>query len=156
MILKKHKVPYDVVMDCIASGDPRDQANMDYGQLLWQQQGDSQGSSSSSSPFLKPHGQYRRLGGISPDWFRAGVERTYGPFLCGQMIVPNSFGFKCTNAAPALRQLTSWLEHGYPSGGGRTRGSETVPFTTPAGVQQGLDALLGRRIIRIALARLGK
>lgn len=119
---------------------------MDYGQILWQHHGGNHGSSSSSSsssPFLTPDAQYRRLGGAFPDWFRAGIERTTG-FSLWSNARSKLFWIQMHNAAPSLQQMAAWLKDGIMPVGAHV--ALTVPFT-PAGVQEGFDALLGRRMV---------
>ena len=114
---------------------------MDYGKILWQQDGDNHGSS--SSPFLTPDAQYRRLGGAFPDWCRAGIERTTGLSLWSNAR-SKLFWIQMHNAAPSLQQMTTWLKDSIMPVGAHV--ALTVPFT-PTGVQQGFDALLGRRVV---------
>lgn len=126
--------PYDVVMDCVTSGDPRDQAKIDYGQLLLRGDGRRR--------FLTPDAQYRRLGGACADWFRAGWERATGrspwPDPAAKL-----FWIQMHQTAPLLERLADWIRRGRMSG---AHVAQTVPFT-PEGVQQGFDALLERRVV---------
>ena len=124
--------PFDVVMDCVTSGDPRDQATLDYGKLLL-----------SDSRFLTPHAQYRRLGGVFPDWCRASMERVTGMHAVWPNPAAKLFWIQMHQAAPALEQMAEWIRQGKLKG---AHVAQTVPFT-PEGVQQGFTALLGRRVV---------
>jgi len=124
--------PFDVVMDCVTSGDPRDQATLDYRKLLL-----------SDNRFISPHGQYRRLGGFFPDWCRASIERVTGVHSVWSNPSAKLFWIQMHQAAPALEQLADWISQGTLQG---AHVAQTVPFT-PQGVQQGFEALLGRRVV---------
>lgn len=127
--------PFDVVMDCVTSGDPRDQSALDYGKLMWEE-------NENEPSLLTPTAQYRRLGGVFPDWFKAGAERVAGIQLWSN---PRAklFWIQMHQAAPALQQIANWWADGSMKLGAHV--SKTVPFT-PEGVQKGFDALLGRRV----------
>jgi reticulon-4-interacting protein 1, mitochondrial len=58
--------PYDIVVDCVSSADPRD-SSAGYPALLQTEEG-----------LLSENYVYRRLGGPSFDWIRAGLQRTLG------------------------------------------------------------------------------
>ena len=122
--------PFDVVMDCVTSGDPRDQATINYQELLF---GDNQ--------LLTPHSQYRRLGGAFSDWWRAGMERTVHIKLWSN---PRAklFWIQMHNTAPTLRQLAAWMEQEKV----KPHIAETIPFT-PEGIEQGFVSLLKRRVV---------
>ena len=124
--------PYDVVMDCVTSGDPRDQSMLDYRKLLL-----------SDDRFMKPRGQYRCLGGFVPDWFRASLERITGAQSVWSNPSAKLFWIQMHGAAPILQQLAGWISQGTLHG---AHVAKTVPFT-PEGVQRGFEALLGRRMV---------
>ena len=138
--------PYDVVMDCVTSGDPRDQATINYEELLLSSDDDNE-NNQQRRPLLTPHAQYRRLGGGFTDWVRAGLERSTN-LLKEQWLWPNPraklFWIQMhKNADDTLRQLSAWMEEGKMKG---PHVSQTVPFT-PDGIQQGFDALQGRHVV---------
>jgi NADPH:quinone reductase-like Zn-dependent oxidoreductase len=62
--------PFDIVLDCVSSADPRDQQTFSYRQLLQQDV--------HIQKLLNEAAVYRRLGGPSLDWLRAGMEQKLG------------------------------------------------------------------------------
>ena len=125
--------PYSVIMDCVSSGDPRDQAGTNYQELLL----------SSSSRFVKDnHYEYRRLGGTFTDWMRAGCERLTGISMWKN---PHAklFWIQMHDTAPLLQQLVAWMRNGHIRG---PLVSQTCGFS-PQGVQQAFDALNSRRAV---------
>lgn len=123
--------PFDVVMDCVTSGDPRDQSTIDYQQILF---GDD-------NQLLTSEAQYRRLGGAFLDWCRAGMERCLHVQLWSN---PRAklFWIQMPKTAPILRQLAAWMEQAKV----QPHIAETVPFT-PEGIEEGFALLMGRRVV---------
>lgn len=129
--------PFGVVMDCVTSADPRDQA-MDYPTKLRNQEG-----------LLTDDFIYRRLGGASPDWIRAGLERTVG-VNAWKDSHEKLFWIRFPKSSDELRQLQEFAqaEHLFP------HVSETYGFTAEA-VQQAFDAILSRRVKGKVVVRVG-
>lgn len=91
--------PYKVVLDCVTSEDPRDQ-KLDYPNMLQKNEG-----------LLDADYVYRRLGGRTPDWFRAGTQRTLGLKLWRN---PHDqlFWIRFPKSHDELRELAAWAEEG--------------------------------------------
>lgn len=84
-------------MDCVTSADPRDQA-VDYPTRLQHSKG-----------LLVDDYIYRRLGGPSVDWIRAGLERKTG-LNCWKDKHEKLFWIRFPKSAGELRQLQEWAE----------------------------------------------
>jgi NADPH:quinone reductase-like Zn-dependent oxidoreductase len=125
--------PFDVVMDCVTSGDPRDQSQLDYPRLFLK--------SAHHSQLVTPNVQYRRLGGVFGDWVKAGVERSTG-------LSPWSghsdklFWIQMNGAGPALARLATWMGQGQL----QAHVGQCYPFT-PEAVHEAFAALLTRRVV---------
>lgn len=91
--------PFDIVVDCVSSADPRDQ-NAGYPALLQKKEG-----------MLSEDYVYRRLGGPSLDWIRAGLQRTVGVKWWTN---PHDhlFWIRFPNSKDELTQLKQWAEEG--------------------------------------------
>lgn len=133
--------PYAVVMDCVTSADPADQ-RMQYPRLIQET-----GNQNPSEPLLTRDYIYRRLGGASIDWVRAGLERVTG-IQCWSNRHEKLFWIRFPKSAPELRQLQEWANE---NGKDKTippicpQVSKVYPFTA-SGVQEAFDAILERRV----------
>lgn len=97
-------VSYDIVMDCVTSDDPRDH-NLSYPSML---------QNPLYNHLLSNDYIYRRLGGHTGDWIRAGLERTIIPSSSSSNIVwKNSheklFWIKFPHSSQQLYQLYEWM-----------------------------------------------
>lgn len=127
--------PFHVVLDCVTSADPRDQI-VDYPSLIRRHH-----LTTAAEPLLVDDHQYLRLGGQTPDWFRAGVER-----VCfGLSIWPDKheklFWIRFPKASHELRQLQEWAQDNKL----QIHIEETIPFSADA-VQRAFDRILERRV----------
>lgn len=127
-LAKSNAKPFSVVMDCVTSADSRDQA-LNYPMRIQQ----------ASSLLLTDDYGYRRLGGPSLDWIRAGLERSMG-LNCWRDRHEKLFWIRFPNSAAELGQLQQWAEAGLL----RPHVSQTFDF--PEGVKDAFDALLSRRV----------
>lgn len=91
--------PFDIVVDCVSSADPRD-ASAGYPTLLQTKKG-----------LLSKDYVYRRLGGPSLDWIRAGLQRTLGIKLWSN---PHDqlFWIRFPKSQDELKKLKQWVEEG--------------------------------------------
>jgi NADPH:quinone reductase-like Zn-dependent oxidoreductase len=91
--------PFDIVVDCVSSADPRD-ASMGYPTLLQTKEG-----------LLSKDYVYRRLGGPSFDWIRAGLQRTMGLQWWSN---PHDqlFWIRFPKSHDELKKLKQWAEEG--------------------------------------------
>ena len=121
--------PYDVVLDCVTSGDPRDQT-MDYPRLL----------QSYEPSLLTKDYVYRRLGGKTPDWIRAGLERTAG-VGCWRDRHEKLFWIRFPHSSRELQTLTEWVNDGKL----KIKLEKVYDFS-PEGVRDAFSALLSRRV----------
>ena len=119
--------PFDVVLDCVTSADPRDQRN-DYPTLIQK-----------NSDILSSDYVYRRLGGSSPDWIRARLER-YG-VNCWKDKHEKLFWIRFPHSSGELQQLQEWAQAGKLT----PHVSNVYDFSAD-GVRSAFDALLGRRV----------
>jgi NADPH:quinone reductase-like Zn-dependent oxidoreductase len=130
-LVKSPNHPFHVVMDCVSSADPRDQKT-NYPKLI---QGEAVAPQILTEDYI-----YRRLGGPSSDWIRAGLERSMGLQLW-----PNRheklFWIRFPKSADELHQLKEWCEAGKL----RPQIAKVYDFTEE-GVQEAFDAILGRRV----------
>lgn len=137
-LLTSPAAPFDFVMDCVTSADPRDQYT-NYPCLLQQQR------SPLDSRLLSQDYVYRRLGGKSVDWIRAGLERLFGKFIPSWMVWPNGherlFWIRFPRSSGELRQLQEWAETSKL----RPHIAATYEFT-PEAVQDAFDAIQSRRV----------
>jgi NADPH:quinone reductase-like Zn-dependent oxidoreductase len=125
---KSSSKPFSVVMDCVTSADPRDQA-LDYPNRIQH-----------SAGLLADDYIYRRLGGPSADWIRAGLERTAG--LNFWKDKPEQlFWVRFPKSAGELQQLREWAEAGKLT----PHISKSYDFTE-ADVRDAFHAILSRRI----------
>lgn len=122
--------PYGVVMDCVSSADPQDQKPINYPQWIQQH----------SDTLLTDEYVYRRLGGQSVDWIRAGLERTVG-LNCWSDKHEKLFWIRFPRSVPELRQLQEWAE----SGRIKPHVAQIYGFSRE-GVRDAFDAILGRRV----------
>jgi hypothetical protein len=93
---------YSVVLDCVTSADPPD-SKPQYPHLI--QHGDH------AHRLLTKDYVYRRLGGPTKDWFRAGMERTMGWggwFLSHEKL----FWIRFPKSSHEFEQLKGWVERG--------------------------------------------
>lgn len=91
--------PYNMVLDCVTSEDPRDQKQA-YPAMLQGCEG-----------LLDPDYVYRRLGGHTPDWVRAGIQRTMG-FKLWRNPHDQLFWIRFPNSSDELKELAEWAENG--------------------------------------------
>jgi len=92
--------PYDVVFDSVSSADPRDQ-QINYPQLI----------QDPNNKLLTKDYIYRRLGGSSGDWLKAGLQRTVG-LKCWGNPKDQLFWITFPGSAPQLRILQQWVDTG--------------------------------------------
>lgn len=123
--------PFNVVMDCVTSAEPRD-VSMKYPSMLQQHP--------SSTQFLSEDYIYRRLGGPTTDWVRAGVERTTG-FQWWPNRHEKLFWVRFPNSTTELQQIKNWVNDGKL----RPRIDATYEFSEE-GVKKAFDDLLSRRV----------
>ena len=125
-----HK-PFNVVMDCVSSAEPRDMS-MNYPLQLQQHP--------SAKYFLSDDYVYRRLGGPTTDWIRAGLERT-----TGLQWWPNQheklFWIRFPSSTTELQQIKEWVNDGKLL----PRIDATYEFSEE-GVKKAFDDLLSRRV----------
>jgi NADPH:quinone reductase-like Zn-dependent oxidoreductase len=123
--------PFDVVMDCVTSADPRDSSIHHYPSLL-----QAPGNGLVNEKYV-----YLRLGGATWDWFRAGVRRsTYGMlnlFWGSEQL----FWVRFPHSSSELKQLVQWADEGK-----LTPNLHNVYDFTPEAVQNAFDAMLSRRV----------
>ncbi|GKY98147.1 hypothetical protein MPSEU_000772500 [Mayamaea pseudoterrestris] len=132
--LQHQQVQYDVVMDCVTSDDPRDTAPYYYPRLIQQI-----GASDHLPPWLSPNYIYRRLGGDTRDWIRAGLERTLG-FNCWNKH-EKLFWIRFPNSSGELKQLAVWADHKQLA----PKINQVYEFNEK-GVKNAFDAILDRRV----------
>lgn len=94
--------PYDIIMDCVTSDDIRDQIHS-YPIILQ--------SSSSKELLLKPNYIYRRLGGGTIDWIRAGIERITGIQSIWNTQHEKLFWIKFPKSSNDLKQIYNWINN---------------------------------------------
>ncbi|GAX11814.1 hypothetical protein FisN_7Lh202 [Fistulifera solaris] len=135
--------PYDFVMDCVTSEDPRDKDKVHYPTLL-QEQKDS---------LLSPNYVYRRLGGATSDWIRASMQRVVsggagspkGSFFWWKLGAAGSneqlFWVRFHQTCHELEQLAQWVKQGKL----KPSVQEVYPFSEK-GVQSAMDTILSRRV----------
>jgi reticulon-4-interacting protein 1, mitochondrial len=127
--------PFDVVLDCVTSDDPRD-TSVHYPTLLQQ--------SSTATVLLTPDYSYRRLGGPSTDWVRAGIERVTGWTGVWKSSHEKLFWIRLPNCSRELEQIVAWSgENGTPKV--EPIVSSTFEFTQE-GVTAAMSALMSRRV----------
>lgn len=119
--------PYSVVLDCVTSADPADQA-MKYPSML----------QDANNKLLAANYVYRRLGGASPDWIRAGLERKTG-LSCWKTRYEKLFWIRFPDTAHELRQLQEWAEAGKLT----PHVAREYEFSA-TGVRDAFDAILSR------------
>jgi NADPH:quinone reductase-like Zn-dependent oxidoreductase len=130
LLQSPHK-PFHIVMDCVSSADPRDMI-MDYPNLLQ--------DPTNAKQLLTDDFIYRRLGGPSVDWIRAGLEHT-----TGIKFWPNChdklFWIRLPRSANELQIIKEWVEEGkvLPKVAAAYDFSET-------GISKAFDDLISRRI----------
>jgi NADPH:quinone reductase-like Zn-dependent oxidoreductase len=143
--------PFDVVMDCVTSDDPRDQ-QIDYPKLIQARRRPSPSSEDGGADLSLVKSDsyaYRRLGGATTQWIRAGLERTIGPWigprLAGLWFWPQPrdrlFWIRMHQTSQELRQLSLWAQAGQL----RPHVGKVYSFTAPQ-VQEAYDAILSRRV----------
>ena len=135
--------PYDFVMDCVTSEDPRDKAKVHYPTLLQEQK----------ESLLSQNYVYRRLGGATSDWIRASMQRvvsggaggTKGSFFWWKFGSSSSneqlFWVRFPQTCHELEQLAQWVKQGKL----KATVQEVYAFSE-SGVQSAMDALLSRRV----------
>lgn len=97
---KLPSIPFDIVLDCVTSDDPRDQ-NFSYPEMIQQHD---------NSKFLLANDYiYRRLGGSTMDWIRAGVERVIGLSLW-KTKHEKLFWIKFPKSSSLLQELATTME----------------------------------------------
>lgn len=91
--------PFNMVVDCVSSADPRDES-AGYPSLLQTKEG-----------LLCKDYVYRRLGGPSLDWIRAGLQRVLGIKLWSN---PHDqlFWIRFPKSKDELKTLKQWAEEG--------------------------------------------
>ena len=141
--------PFTVVMDCVTSADPKDQ-RIDYPSLVRKGQAGTTTTTSSGGggdglkkdPLVAERHKYLRLGGRSPDWIRAGLEKARVP---STWIWPEKheklFWIRFPKSSEELRQLKTWADEGKLN----VQVSHTVPFIAED-VKGAFDQILSRRV----------
>lgn len=130
-LMKSPSKPFAVVMDCVTSADPQGHS-MKYPALLQ----DPKNAGLLTSNYI-----YRRLGGPTLDWIRAGLERTIGINWLWANQHEKLFWVRFPKSAGELRQLQEWAEAGKL----RPHIAATHEFTED-GVKKAFDAILSRRV----------
>lgn len=135
--------PYDFVMDCVTSEDPRDMAKVHYPTLLQEQK----------DLLLSQNYVYRRLGGPTSDWLRASMQRlvsggaggTKGSLFWWKLGASSSseqlFWVRFPQTSRELEQLAHWVKQGKL----RAAVQEVYAFSESE-VQCAMDAILSRRV----------
>jgi reticulon-4-interacting protein 1, mitochondrial len=144
--------PYEVILDCVTSADPRD-CVMDYPALIRGRQGKGGAAVPTTGSFVTDDHVYLRLGGPSSDWIRAGMERI-SRTICRRRPSTHSSSFfywpdsheklfwiQLPQSSHDLWQLQQWVQTNQLT----VQVSHTVPFTAEA-VQSALDEILQRRV----------
>jgi NADPH:quinone reductase-like Zn-dependent oxidoreductase len=130
-ILKSPHKPFHFVMDCVSSADPRDQT-ADYPNLIQ--------NPTMATQILNENYIYRRLGGPTMDWIRAGLERTLG-FQWWPNKHEKLFWVRFPSSASELQILKDWCEDG------KLRPQiATIYEFTESGIQKAFEDMLSRRI----------
>lgn len=129
--------PYHVVMDCVTSADPADRA-LNYPALIRRHHLDPAAPEGTQALLSTEH-KYLRLGGESPDWIRAGMER-FG-LSCWPDKHEKLFWIRFPKSSHELKQLQEWAEAGKLD----IQISDTVSFDAEA-VQGAFDQILERRV----------
>jgi NADPH:quinone reductase-like Zn-dependent oxidoreductase len=91
--------PFDIVVDCVSSADPRD-SNVGYPKLFQSKEG-----------LLSNDYVYRRLGGPSSDWIRAGLQRTLG-LQWWSNPHDHLFWIRLPKSQDELKKFKQWAEEG--------------------------------------------
>jgi len=125
--------PFTLVMDCVSSADSRDQSLFHYPSLLQEEQ-------PNSKQLLSSDYIYRRLGGPTGDWIRAGLERTLG-FSCWKNPHEKLFWIRFPRSSHELLQLQEWWEAGKL----KVHIAQTYDFTAE-GVNEAFASLNSRRV----------
>jgi NADPH:quinone reductase-like Zn-dependent oxidoreductase len=124
-----HQPTLDVIFDTVTSADPRDKRN-EYPKLL--------------SKYAST--RYIRLGGETPDWFRAGCERVL-PFSCFGK--EKLFWIRFPKSSGELKQLQQWADAAAEGESTTTtlkpRVARVMDFTADQ-VQEAFDMILDRRV----------
>lgn len=113
--------PFDVILDCVTSADPRD-SSWKYPEILM--------------PLCRK--RYLRLGGKSVDWIKAGCERVLGAQCFGK---EKLFWIRFPKSSEELKQLKEWADDNRLT----PTTSEVMDFT-PEAVQQAFDRIMDRRV----------
>jgi reticulon-4-interacting protein 1, mitochondrial len=128
--------PYDVVMDCVTSDDPRDVIHVHYPSLL------------QTTGVLNRDYVYRRLGGPPSDWMRAGCQLIWGArssSISSSWWWPNQseqlFWISLPQTVPDLVQLYQWTNDGKLC----ATVNHVYSFSAE-GVTQAMDDILSRRV----------
>lgn len=124
--------PYHVVLDCVTSEDPRDRV-IDYPDLI------RRGGKAKKSPLVTEDHTYLRLGGPSPDWVRAALEKAGLPWWPDKH--EKLFWIRFPKSSGELKQLQEWAQDGKLD----VQVSRTVPFTAED-VKGAFDQILERRV----------
>jgi NADPH:quinone reductase-like Zn-dependent oxidoreductase len=90
---------------------------------------------------------YRRLGGASLDWIRAGLERTTG-LNCWKNKHEKLFWIRFPKSSHELRQLQEWAESGKLT----VTVSNVFEFSV-SGVRAAFDEILSRRTVGKVVVR---
>jgi NADPH:quinone reductase-like Zn-dependent oxidoreductase len=125
--------PFDVILDCVSSGDPRD-ASYNYPERV---------QHASDPPLVAKNYLYLRLGGKWSDWIWAGLAHP-GIFPHSWLWKDDQecmFWIKFRKSAPGLKELTTLVEDGKL----KVRIQKVYPEMTVDTVQQAMDDLLLHR-----------
>eukprot|EP00873_Tetraselmis_striata_P009062 jgi/Tetstr1/429326/TSEL_019244.t1 len=127
--------PFDLVLDCVSSHDPRDAA-AGYEAAIRGARFHHDGAGDSGAPLVR--GTYVCIGGVTSDWLAAGLKRTTGlsAFSAGREL----FWVRFPHSAPALADLARMAD----SGALQPSLARVLPFTE-AGLQEAFAALNSRR-----------
>lgn len=113
--------PFDVILDCVTSSDPRD-SSWKYPKILL--------------PLCRK--RYLRLGGKSVEWIKAGCERVLGAKCFGK---EKLFWIRFPKSSEELNQLKEWADENR-----LTPTTSDVMEFTPEAVQQAFDRISDRRV----------
>jgi NADPH:quinone reductase-like Zn-dependent oxidoreductase len=124
--------PFDVILDCVTSGDPEDSSVHHYPTLLQDRR--------YALINIEKH-VYLRLGGATWDWFRAGLRQSTHGVLNLFWGPEELFWVRFPHSSNELKQLVEWADEDK-----LTVNLHQVYDFTPEAVQEGFEAMLSRRV----------
>jgi NADPH:quinone reductase-like Zn-dependent oxidoreductase len=126
-------VPFDLILDCVTSADPSD-ASLQYPQLI----------RNPANDLVTSKHLYQRLGGPCGDWIRASLARPniFPHWLVWQDTMERLFWIRFPKSSGELESLREFVEAGHL----KPQIAKVIPHLTAAGVQEGFDDILQRRV----------